>query len=645
MRKAIVTLLCISLSLCASVSVIAAENDTEIIADAVFEEQTYDEIVEDGDFSDGLDEDTTVEPTSDIENISDTTVIDAEFEESLEQAAQPSVSYRTHVQRDGWQNFVQDGVMSGTQGQSKRLEGIEIKVTSGDLGIRYKTHIQTYGWETSWKENGVMSGTSGQSKRLEAIRIELTGADAADYDVWYCVHAQNFGWLNWAKNGADAGTAGYAYRLEGIKIKILPKGSASPAREGNTAAAFYSKTDGPAVNTSISGVTYNTHVQSYGWQDYVYNGDMAGTSGQSKRLEGIHIFLSNPKYPGGIEYRTHIQTYGWETNWKRDGQMSGTSGESKRLEAIEIRLTGEMAQHYDVYYCVHAQTYGWLDWAKNGEMAGTSGLAKRLEGIKIVLKEKNSTAPGSTEKAAVTGDTAKPDEQSPNKTPDSSTHIHNWTVTARTPIQNVGGDFYNVVNKKSVCSICGAEIIADEDNGNYWYRVKLTYIDEKKNSTVITDSSSCFGYIAIGNRVLYRAPHTQSLPTTLFSYDLGSKERKEVSIYVKDFRVIDNKIYFNAFNVVPDPYSSGYSYTDMYVKTSNLDGTGVKEICRVDTDKMTDLEIWMAAMCRARHTGNYMVIHDNVNNRYYKVNYANGSVSECTAADWNSIGADNAFSG
>ena len=83
--------------------------------------------------------------------------------------------------------------------------------------------------------------------------------------------------------------------------------------------------------------------------------------------------------------------------------MSGTSGEAKRLEGIQIYLTGEMAKHYDVYYRVHAQTYGWLDWAKNGVMAGTSGLAKRLEGIKIVLVPKGGKAPGSTKRPYVVG--------------------------------------------------------------------------------------------------------------------------------------------------------------------------------------------------------------------------------------------------
>ena len=80
-----------------------------------------------------------------------------------------------------------------------------------------------------------------------------------------------------------------------------------------------------------------------------------------------------------------------------------SEGLSKRLEGIQIRLTGELAEHYDIYYRVHAQTYGWLGWAKNGEMAGTSGLAKRLEGINIKLVPKGGKAPGSTARPNVVG--------------------------------------------------------------------------------------------------------------------------------------------------------------------------------------------------------------------------------------------------
>ncbi len=314
----------------------------------------------------------------------------------------PHVSYCTHVQTYGWQDYVKDGQMSGTEGESKRLEGIKINLPDQPYsgGIEYRTHVQTYGWQ-DWRSNGQMAGTSGEAKRLEAIQIRLTGEMAKHYDVYYRTHIQTFGWSGWAYNGEMCGSAGFSKRLEGIKIMLVEKGKAAP---GSTANSFYMKPGSgePAAKTSGALVGYNTHVQTYGWQNYMYDGDMAGTSGQSKRLEGIHIGLIDRPYSGDIVYRTHVQTYGWQ-GWKKNGQMSGTSGESKRLEGIQIYLTGDMAKHYDVYYRVHAQTYGWLGWAKNGEMAGTSGLAKRLEGINIKLVPKGGKAPGSTVRPNVVG--------------------------------------------------------------------------------------------------------------------------------------------------------------------------------------------------------------------------------------------------
>ncbi len=150
----------------------------------------------------------------------------------------------------------------------------------------------------------------------------------------------------------------------------------------------------PFVDIALN-CTYRTHVQNVGWQDWVSDGDLSGTTGQSLRLEGIEIEINDPSAAVGIEYRTHVQNVGWQ-NWVADGTMSGTSGLSLRLEGIGIRLTGAEAENYDVYYQVHAQNVGWLDWAKNGESAGTSGLSYRLEGIRIVVVDKGAAAPGST---------------------------------------------------------------------------------------------------------------------------------------------------------------------------------------------------------------------------------------------------------
>jgi len=250
-----------------------------------------------------------------------------------------------------------------------------------DVGVQYQTHVQNIGWQ-GWKSDGDLSGTTGESLRLEAIQIRLTGTDANQCDVYYQVHAQNYGWLDWAKNGESAGTEGLSLRLEAIKIIVVPKGSTAP---GATDRPFVKDLD----------CSYQTHVQDLGWQGWKSDGVISGTSGQSLRLEGIQIKVENQGDDLGVEYQTQVQDIGWQ-GWKSNGVTSGTSGQSLRLEAIQIRLTGVDADKYDVYYQVHAQNYGWLDWAKNGASAGTEGLSLRLEAIRIEILPKGSVAPGAT---------------------------------------------------------------------------------------------------------------------------------------------------------------------------------------------------------------------------------------------------------
>ncbi|URN84326.1 hypothetical protein [Acetobacterium wieringae] len=149
-------------------------------------------------------------------------------------AATGNVNYATHVQNIGWQNAVSDGALSGTVGQSLRLEGITIKSGIDGLGIEYATHVQNIGWQ-DYVADGTVSGTEGQSLRLEAIKIQLTGTQADKYDVYYRVQVENLGWLGWASNGAESGTAGYGYRLEGIEIVLVEKGTAFDTGS----AAFY----------------------------------------------------------------------------------------------------------------------------------------------------------------------------------------------------------------------------------------------------------------------------------------------------------------------------------------------------------------------------------------------------------------------
>ncbi len=133
-----------------------------------------------------------------------------------------NVIYDGHVQDIGNIGPFQNGELCGTFGKSKRLEAMSIKTDSDQLGVEYEGQIQNIGW-TDIKRDGELLGTTGQGLRLEAVKIRLTGEKSSEYDIYYGVHAENYGDMNWAMNGEPAGTEGLGLRIEGIKIIIAPK--------------------------------------------------------------------------------------------------------------------------------------------------------------------------------------------------------------------------------------------------------------------------------------------------------------------------------------------------------------------------------------------------------------------------------------
>lgn len=285
----------------------------------------------------------------------------------------PKISYSTHVQNIGWQDTVNNGEIGGTTGKSLRLEAYKLNLnTTEDLSIEYRSHVQNVGWQ-DWKSNGELSGTEGESKRLEAISIRLTGKDASKYDIYYRVHCSYIGWLGWAKNGEDAGSTEQGIKVEAMQVVILPKGQKAP---GSTEEHFLST---PSVSYTVK-----FHNGNFGTS--VKDGVMAGTTGQSKQLDGIKINLNKSSLmSGSINYQGHIQNVGW-SDTVSNGNFLGVNG--NRLEGIRIWLTGAMEVYYDVYYRVHCQSLGWLDWAKNGESAGSEGYGYRAEAIEIKLVRK-----------------------------------------------------------------------------------------------------------------------------------------------------------------------------------------------------------------------------------------------------------------
>ncbi|MGL5354621.1 MAG: glucosaminidase domain-containing protein, partial [Clostridium sp.] len=60
--------------------------------------------------------------------------------------------------------------------------------------------------------------------------------------------------------------------------------------------------------------------------------------GKSLRLEGLQIMLEGTdaqKY--SVEYQTQVQNIGWQP-WVKDGAVAGTSGKSLKLETVTVRI-------------------------------------------------------------------------------------------------------------------------------------------------------------------------------------------------------------------------------------------------------------------------------------------------------------------
>lgn len=138
-------------------------------------------------------------------------------------------------------------------------------------------------------------------------------------------------------------------------------------------------------------ISYRAHVQTYGWMAPVKDGVWAGTIGASKRLEAIKI---TPPEGVELEVTVHIQDDGDRTykSIKRgvnsgtgssdNDPIIGTTGESKRIEGISIRCT-KNTTGLRLLYQGHCQYYGDTTICKEGEFCGTRGQSLRLEAIRI----------------------------------------------------------------------------------------------------------------------------------------------------------------------------------------------------------------------------------------------------------------------
>jgi uncharacterized protein YjdB len=267
----------------------------------------------------------------------------------------------------------------GTTGQGLRLEGVSLILTSEvNGGITYRAHVQNEGWQP-WASDGELAGTFGQGLRMEAIQIELTGDAAQQYNVFYRVHVENYGWLDWAWNGESAGTQGLGLRIEAIEVLLVP---------------FYE--DGPATSDATPAfignvVTGTATVDTLGTQT---SGGVVGTTGQGLKLTSLAFTLANAPYEGSISYQLHVENDGWLAA-ASDGAVAGNLIDNARIEAITVSLSGELANYYRLEYRTHVENQGWGVWTAEGDVSGTTGQGLRLEAIEFrLVNVRDSLNPG-----------------------------------------------------------------------------------------------------------------------------------------------------------------------------------------------------------------------------------------------------------
>jgi protease YdgD len=136
-------------------------------------------------------------------------------------------------------------------------------------------------------------------------------------------------------------------------------------------------------DVSLQGVV---HLQKIGDVPFQSNA-FAGTRGESRRLEGFSLAITDSTPNLELQYMAHLQNRG-DTSWAREGQFIGTRGESLRLEGFAIRLSGAAATNYNVYYFCHVQGIGDTSVMSNGQFCGTRGGSRRIEGLQVWIKRK-----------------------------------------------------------------------------------------------------------------------------------------------------------------------------------------------------------------------------------------------------------------
>ncbi|HZN93221.1 MAG TPA: peptidoglycan DD-metalloendopeptidase family protein, partial [Myxococcales bacterium] len=235
------------------------------------------------------------------------------------------------------------------------------------------------------------------------LRVKHPGGYWTDY--YHLSNLQQYSDGKWLDRGAYLGNTGQTIDCGGsarsphVHFSILKDGTHLEwnGRElggwniyqGGSAYQGSAERSGAWINAGSGtmyniGVQYQAHVQNIGWQNWVANGGVAGTTGQGLRVEALKIALQKPAgtpSATGVCYQAHVQNIGWQAP-VCNGGTAGTTGQGLRVEALKVWLVNQ-PNRAGVCYRAHVQSIGWQGWVCDGGIAGTTGQGLRVEALQV----------------------------------------------------------------------------------------------------------------------------------------------------------------------------------------------------------------------------------------------------------------------
>ena len=152
------------------------------------------------------------------------------------------INFQTGIINVGYSSVSENGQYSGSLDSYLATLSINLQNTDMEGDVCYTTYYKYVGWEadddiSNWKRNGEISGIEDFSNFLGGIRVAFTGQLAENFDIYYRISDNIYGWHDWVKNGEKTGCYNYG-EIDRIQLDARPKGSIEPWKQYYTNKYF-----------------------------------------------------------------------------------------------------------------------------------------------------------------------------------------------------------------------------------------------------------------------------------------------------------------------------------------------------------------------------------------------------------------------